>query len=258
MAAETARWDDAQYLKFGDERTRAARELLARVPLAGGAARIVDLGCGPGNSTALLRGRWPQAQVTGVDSSDQMLARARKDDPGVEWVCADAATFVPAQPADLLFANAVLHWVPEHARLFPALIERLAPGGVLAVQMPESFDLPSHRLMREVRAAVAPGRPVTGAAAPIAEATDYYDLLAPRAQAIDMWRTNYTQVMPDADAIVEWVKGTGLRPYVDDLDAEGRAAFLSAYRRGIDDAYPARIDGKRLFPFPRLFIVAVR
>ncbi len=159
-----------------------------------------------------------------------MLARARKDDPAVEWVCADAATFVPAQPADLLFANAVFHWVPDHARLFPSLIERLAPGGVLAVQMPESFDLPTHRLMREVRAALAPGRPVTGAAAPIEDAAFYYDLLAPRARAVDIWRTSYAQVVPDADAIVEWVKGTGLRPYVDDLDADARAAFLSAYR----------------------------
>ena len=250
-----AGWDDAQYLKFGDQRTRPARELLARVPLEG-AAHVVDLGCGPGNSTALLRARWPGARVTGVDNSDQMLARARQDDPGVQWICADAATYVPAQPADLLFANAVFHWVPEHARLFPSLMERLTPGGVLAVQMPESFDLPSHRLMREVRAAVAPGRAVAGAAAPVGDAAFYYDLLAPRARAVDIWRTTYAHVMPDADAIVEWVKGTGLRPYVDDLEGDARAAFLSAYRRGIDEAYPARIDGKRLFPFPRLFIVA--
>ncbi|MES1210288.1 MAG: methyltransferase domain-containing protein, partial [Pseudomonadota bacterium] len=201
--------------------------------------------------------RWPAAQVTGVDSSEQMLARARQDDPGVEWVCADAATFVPAQPVDLLFANAVLHWVPDHARLFPALMDRLTPGGVLAVQMPESFDLPSHRLMREIRAAIAPGRPAAGAALPVEEAAFYYDLLAPRARAVDIWRTTYAHVMADAEAIVEWVMGTGLRPYIDDL-GDARAAFLSAYRRGIQAAYPARIDGKRLFPFPRLFIVAIR
>ncbi|HVT10555.1 MAG TPA: trans-aconitate 2-methyltransferase [Polyangia bacterium] len=252
-----AGWDDAQYLKFGDQRTRAARELLARVPLEG-AAHVVDLGCGPGNSTALLQARWPDARVTGVDNSEQMLARARQDAPGVDWVCADAASYVPAQPADLLFANAVFHWVPDHARLFPALMDRLARGGVLAVQMPESFDLPSHRLMREVRAAVAPGRAVDGAAAPVGDAAFYYDLLAPRARAVDVWRTTYAHVMPDADAIVEWVKGTGLRPYVDDLEGDARAAFLSAYRQGIEAAYPARIDGKRLFPFPRLFIIATR
>ncbi|HVY37008.1 MAG TPA: trans-aconitate 2-methyltransferase [Polyangia bacterium] len=252
-----AGWDDAQYLKFGDQRTRPARELLSRVPLEG-AARVVDLGCGPGNSTALLRARWPEARVTGVDNSEQMLARARQDDPSVEWVCADAAAYVPARPADLLFANAVFHWVPDHARLFPSLMERLTPGGVLAVQMPESFDLPSHRLMREVRAAVAQGRTVAGAAAPVGDAAFYYDLLAPRASAVDIWRTTYAHVMPDADAIVEWVKGTGLRPYLDDLEGDARAAFLAAYRHGIESAYPARIDGKRLFPFPRLFIIAAR
>jgi trans-aconitate 2-methyltransferase len=257
MMATMAVWDDAQYLKFGDERTRAARELLARVP-SGEAGRVVDLGCGPGNSTALLRARWPAAQVTGVDNAAEMLARARRDDPGVEWVCADAAAFVPAQPADVLFANAVFHWVPDHARLFPSLMGRVAPSGVLAVQMPESFELPTHRLMREVRAQVAPGRPASGGAPPIEDAGFYYDILAPRARAVDIWRTTYVHVMPDAEAIVEWVKGTGLRPYIDDLSGDERAAFLSAYRRAIEAAYPARIDGKRLFPFPRLFIVATR
>lgn len=257
MLPVMAAWNDAQYLKFGDERTRAARELLARVPLAQ-PQRVVDLGCGPGNSTALLRERWPAAQLTGVDSSPEMLARARRDAPDVDWVCADAAGYVPAAPADLLFANAVFHWVPDHATLFPALLERLRPGGVLAVQMPESFDLPSHRLMRQVRATLAPDRPVAGAAGPVGSAAFYYDLLAPRVRAVDVWQTTYAQVMPDAEAIVDWVKGTGLRPYLDDLDGDRQAAFLDAYRRGIAAAYPARTDGKRLFPFPRLFVVAIR
>jgi trans-aconitate 2-methyltransferase len=252
-----AAWDDAQYLKFGDERTRAARDLLARVPLAQ-PERVVDLGCGPGNSTALLRERWPAARITGVDNAPEMLARARKDHPDIDWVCADAASYAPDPPADLLFANAVFHWVPDHAALFPALLDRLRPGGVLAVQMPHSFDEPSHRLMRETRAAVAPDRPPSGAAVPVGEAAFYYDLLAPRARAIDVWRTTYAHVMPDADAIVEWVKGTGLRPYLDDLDGETRARFLASYRGAIAAAYPPRVDGKRLYPFPRLFIVAVR
>jgi trans-aconitate 2-methyltransferase len=253
-------WDDAQYLKFGDERTRAARELLARVPLQS-PERVVDLGCGPGNSTALLRDRWPEAQIAGVDNSPEMLERARKDLPSgesaIEWILGDAGSFTPHAPVDLLFANAVFHWLPDHAALFPSLVGKLRGGGVLAVQMPDNFDEPSHRLMRETRAKLTPGRPEIRALAPVASAAFYYDLLAPRTTTVDIWRTTYEHVMPDAAAIVEWVKGTGLRPYLDDLDEAERSRFLLAYGEAIDTAYPPRSDGKRLFSFPRLFIVAV-
>jgi trans-aconitate 2-methyltransferase len=252
-----ASWDDVQYLKFGDERTRAARELLARVPLAA-ARRVVDLGCGPGNSTALLRERWPDAELTGVDNSPEMLERARRDLPEVAWVLADAGAYEPPAPADLLFANAVFHWLPDHAALFPALLGRLRPGGVLAVQMPHNHEEPSHRLMREVRARLWPGRAEVRGHAPVASAAFYYDLLAPRAAAVDIWRTTYEHVMADAAAIVEWVKGTGLRPFLDDLADDERAAYLAAYREAIDHGYPPRADGKRLFSFPRLFVVAIR
>jgi trans-aconitate 2-methyltransferase len=251
------RWDDAQYLKFGDERTRAARELLLRVPLSS-AERIVDLGCGPGNSTALLRERWPSARLSGVDSSAEMLARARQALPDIQWIQDDAATFTPPEPVDLLFANAVLHWLPDHGSLFPALVEKVRPGGVLAAQMPHNHEEPSHRLMRRTRAGLWPERPEVRALSPVASPAFYYDLLAPRARAVDIWRTTYEHVMPDAAAIVEWVKGTGLRPYLDDLDAGERAVFLDAYRQAIEVAYPVRRDGQRLFSFPRLFIVAVR
>ena len=250
-------WSDAQYLKFGDERTRAARELLIRVPLAR-AARVVDLGCGPGNSTALLRERWPDARLSGVDNSPEMLERAGRDFPAIEWILGDAGSYTPPGPVDLLFANAVFHWLPDHATLFPSLIEKVRPGGVLAVQMPLSSQEPSHRLMREVRARVMPGRPEVKGATPVASAAFYYDLLAPRAATVDIWRTTYEHVMPDAAAIVEWVKGTGLRPYLDDLTDSERPAYLAEYRAGIDLAYPPQVDGKRLFSFPRLFIVAVR
>jgi trans-aconitate 2-methyltransferase len=252
-----ARWNDAQYLKFGDERTRAARDLLARVPLER-AERVVDLGCGPGNSTALLRERWPNARLSGIDNSPEMLERARRDLPTVEWILGDAASYRTSEPVDLLFADAVLHWLPDHATLFPALLEQVRQGGVLAVQMPHSFEEPSHRLMREVRARLLPGRKPVTAATPVAGAAFYYDLLAPRAAAVDIWRTTYEHVMPDAAAIVEWVKGTGLRPYLDDLTEGERTTYLDAYQAAIEIAYPAQVDGKRLFSFPRLFIVAVR
>lgn len=254
-------WDDRQYLKFGDERTRPARELLARVPV-GEAARVVDLGCGPGNSTALLRARWPGARVTGVDNSPEMLARARQDSaesgPDIEWVEADVQAFRADGPVDVLFANAVLHWLPEHEVLLPALLEQVRPGGALAVQMPESFHEPSHRLMRELDGPWRARTRALPATPPVASAAAYYDLLAPRARSVDIWRTTYEHVMPDAAAIVEWVKGTGLRPTLDALDPGERPAFLTAYTQAIAAAYPPRADGKRLFSFPRLFLVAVR
>ena len=252
-----ALWNDAQYLKFGDERTRAARELLMRVPLER-VERAVDLGCGPGNSTALLRERWPNARLSGVDNSPEMLERARRDFPAIEWILGDAGAYRASEPVDLLFANAVFHWLPDHATLFPSLIGQVKKGGVLAVQMPQSFEEPSHRLMREVRARLLPGRSAVNAATPVAGPAFYYDLLAPRATAVDIWRTTYEHVMPDAAAIVEWVKGTGLRPYLDGLTESERTTYLAAYCAEIDVAYPARVDGKRLFSFPRLFIVAVR
>jgi trans-aconitate 2-methyltransferase len=257
-------WNDQQYLLFGEERTRAARELLARVPLST-ASHAVDLGCGPGNSTALLRTRFPQAHLTGVDSSTEMLDRARRDLPEVEWVLAEVEHWQPPAPVDLLYANAVLQWVPDHQRVIPALFDKLRPGGVLAVQMPRNFDEPSHRLMRETSPDVAPGvghpierladvRDLTRVASP----EFYYDLLSPAASNVDVWETTYEHVMQDAAAIVEWVKGTGLRPYLDVLTAEERPRYLERYAEAIAHAYPQRRDGRRLFRFPRLFVVAVR
>ncbi|KAF7598846.1 MAG: trans-aconitate 2-methyltransferase [Candidatus Dactylopiibacterium carminicum] len=250
-------WDDRQYLKFADKRTRPARELLARVPLEA-PARVVDLGCGPGNSTALLRERWPQARVTGVDSSAAMLARARQDLPEVEWVEADIARWTPASPPDLIFANAVLQWLPDHASLLPRLFGLLAPGGVLAFQVPDNFNEPSHAWMRDLPGpwqVIVAGVRTTPR---VARAADYYDLLAPLAAGVDLWQTRYEHVMKDAAAIVEWVKGTGLRPYLEALDSALRTDYEAAYLSAIDRAYPLRVDGRRLFSFPRLFVLARR
>jgi trans-aconitate 2-methyltransferase len=252
-----ATWDQAQYLKFADERTRPAHELLARVPLTT-PERVVDLGCGPGNSTALLRARWPGAQLLGVDNSPNMLQRARQDYPDIEWLEADVAGFAPRAPVDVLFANAVLHWLPDHAALFAKLFAMLRPGGVLAVQMPHNFSEPSHRLMRELPGPWAPRTANVRALTPVDSAAFYYDVLAATAATVDIWHTRYEHVMADAAAIVEWVKGTGLRPYLEALLEQERAAYLEAYTAGIAAAYPQRSDGRRLFSFPRLFIVAQR
>lgn len=250
-------WAPDQYLKFADQRTRPARELLAQVQLDA-PAHVVDLGCGPGNSTALLRARWPGARVTGVDSSPAMLREARAAVPGVDWVEADLTTWRPAEPVSLLYGNAVLQWLPDHAALLPSLVQHLQPGGVLALQLPVNFDEPSHRLMRETDGPWRERLRSARAIPPMAGATQFYDWLAPHARSVDVWHTTYAHVMADADAIVEWVKGTGLRPFLEALDEVERPAYLAAYRDHIDRAYPPRADGRRLFLFPRLFIVAVR
>jgi len=251
-------WDDAQYLKFADARTRPAAELLARVP-AQAPERVVDLGCGPGNSTELLVARWPNAHVIGVDNSEAMLSRARETLPKQRFVLSDLRTFRAEQPASVLFANASLHWVPDHAQVLPALLDSLAPGGgTLAFQMPDNYQEPSHRLMRELILEYVPDLSAVHTHPPIETVQFYYDLLAPRAKHIDIWQTRYEQVVPDAAAIVEWFKGTGLRPYLEAIEPEQRSAFVRAYERALDRAYPARVDGRRLFSFPRLFVVCTR
>lgn len=251
-------WDDAQYKKFIDARTRPAAELLARVHVpidAAAKARVIDLGCGPGNSTELLVQRFPNAQIIGVDSSEQMLKSARSALPQLEFVLADVSTFEPPQPVDVLFANALFQWVPDHERVFPRLLGMLRPGGWLAIQMPNNFDEPTHRLMREVILRYLPDLSSVKRHPQISSSEQYYDLLAPRTNHIDIWQTRYDQVMPDAAAIVEWVKGTGLRPFLEALPPNDQAAFLRDYEQEVAKAYPKRVDGKLLFPFPRLFIV---
>jgi trans-aconitate 2-methyltransferase len=247
-------WNPALYRRYEDERTRPAQELLARVPLAE-ATRVVDLGCGPGNSTELLVQRFPTAQVTGTDNSEAMLVSARERLPQASFELSDIATWAPRsteEAPDLIYANASLQWVPDHAKLIPRLFDALAPGGVLAIQMPDNRQEPTHRLMRAV-AAEAPWAEAIGDAdrlrTLLLDLGGYYDLLAQGAAHIDVWHTIYQHRMADAAAIVEWVRGTGLKPFVDRLGADLQASYLDEYLRRVDEAYPARADGKRLLAF---------
>jgi len=255
-----ADWNPALYSRFEDERTRPARELLARVALQ--APRLAyDLGCGPGNSTELLTGRWPGAEVIGTDNSEAMLASARKRLPAVAFEFSDIASWRPERAPDLIYANASLQWVLDHANVFPRLFDALAPGGVLAVQMPDNLDEPSHRLMREVASQRQYAQTIGDASAVrsrILPAAGYYDLLAPRASNVDVWRTEYQHRMESPASIVEWLRATGLKSFVDPLPAELRVSFVADYEERIAQAYPARADGRRLLAFPRLFIVATR
>lgn len=254
-------WNPALYTRFEDERTRPAAELLAGVPLDA-PQHVVDLGCGPGNSTELLVQRFPTARIIGTDTSQAMLATARQRLPQTRFELGDIADWAPAEPVDLAYANASLQWVGDHERLLPRLLSALAPGGVLAVQMPDNLDEPSHRLMRDTAAALL-GTPGDAGddgdkhRARILPAPQYYDLLAPSCD-VDVWRTTYHHRMDDAAAIVQWLRATGLKPYLDPLTPEMQAQFLAEYQHRVESAYSARADGKRLLAFPRLFIVARR
>ena len=262
-------WNPALYLRFANERTRPAAELLARVPALQPARSLhtVDLGCGPGNSTELLVERFPDARILGVDNSEAMLETARKQLPQARFEAADIASWAPAEgePApDLIYANASIQWVGEHEALIPRLFSLLAPGGVLAIQMPDNRQEPSHRNMREVAQLPQFVGHIGGASKSRTEILPigaYYDLLAAPeygAASVDVWHTIYQHPMDSAEAIVQWLRGTGLKPFVEGLPTELQADFLAEYQRRIDAAYPKRADGQRLLAFPRLFMVAQR
>ena len=249
-------WDPAQYLKFGDHRLRPAVDLLNRIDLEA-PAEVYDLGCGAGNVTRLLRARWPEARITGVDSSEAMLARAAAAVPDVAWQRADLADWQPPRPADLIYSNAALHWLTDHGRRFPALLNHLKSGGVLAVQMPRNFLAPSHTAIAEA-ALSGPWRdklelllrPV-----PVSEPAFYFDVLAPRTANLDIWETEYLHVLDGDDPVKEWTKATWLNPLLDALDEPERSQYERAYADLVAAAYPRRPDGRTLLPFRRLFII---
>ena len=259
-------WDPAQYLKYAGERARPALDLMARIPVAA-PGTVFDLGCGTGNVTRMLAGRWPQAQIIGVDNSTAMLAVARASTAGEarrEWLDADLATWAPADPADVVFSNAALHWHDEHAQLFPRLFGWVAPGGALAVQMPDQYAAPSHVALAAV-VATARWRDRLGPLlrrAPVAPAAEYFRVLASAAQTVDAWTTEYLHVLPPTrdgvHPVVAWTKGTALTPFLATLDADAQQAFVDDYSVRIASAYPALPDGRVLFPFRRVFIIATR
>jgi len=251
-------WSARQYTSSEAQRTRPARDLVAAIPVED-ARRAVDLGCGPGNSTAVLAARYPEATIVGVDNDDDMLASARQRLPTIEFVRADIASWQPAAPVDVVLANASLQWLPDHATLYPRLLGHVAPGGALAIQTPDNEQEPAHVALRQVAQAgpwaarVANVHTLTRHSAAF-----YYALLAPLAGSVEVWRTVYHHPLPNHDAVVEWFKGSGMRPYLAPLDARERAAFLARYCEAIEAGYPALPDGTVLLPFPRLFIVATR
>jgi trans-aconitate 2-methyltransferase len=285
-----AGWNPEEYLKFRDERTQPCRDLAARISIPQ-VRTVIDLGCGPGNSTQVLAERWPDAQITGLDSDTSMINVAIESLPRGRWITGDIANWAAGKPPnetaanpagattaenkvekdvqpqdaeiyDVVFSNAAMQWLPDHGVLYPQIFSHVAPSGALAVQIPSSFDRPAHRLLREIAASIAwrkwfPSGRVRNWAARDAEF--YYDLLAPLASRVDIWQTEYFHVLPNAEAIVDWYRGTGMRPYLNAISEDAdREKFIAEYTEKIRAAYKPRPDGKILFPFLRIFLIAYK
>lgn len=253
MAANPA-WDPEQYLRFSGERLQPAIDLVARIRHPG-ARRVVDLGCGAGNALPLLAARFPGAEVMGVDASAEMLAKARE--AGFATQQADIATWQPEAPVDVIFSNAALHWLPGHEALFPRLLSLLAPGGVLAVQMPAMHDAPVRRLQYTVaeQGPWAEALRKVGSAPPILAMCEYYDLLRPSAASLDLWFTEYVHELHGQDPVVQWALGSSLKPFVDALPEALKPGFLAAYAEALRPEYPPSANGAVLLPFRRFFML---
>lgn len=280
-----AGWNPGEYLKFRDERTQPCRDLAVRVALPQ-VRTVIDLGCGPGNSTQVLAERWPDAQITGLDSDTSMINVAIESLPRGRWITGDIAKWGAGEPSnaaaensvapalekpsagnsdeqyDVVFSNAALHWLPDHSTLFPQLLAHVASGGALAFQIPSSDDRPAYRLLREMAASISwrkwfpTGRVRTWHAH---QWEFYYDLLAPLASRVETWLTEYFHVMPNAETIVEWYRATGMRSYLTAIGEDAdREKFIAEYTEKIRAAYKPRPDGKILFPFLRIFLIAYK
>lgn len=247
-------WSPAQYSKFESDRTRPVRDLVAAIP-GPDPTTAIDLGCGPGNSTEILRARYPDATITGLDSDERMVQAARQRLPQITFDVADIATWQGR--ADLILSNAVIQWLPDHATLLPRLADRLTQGGTLAIQIPDNLDEPAYRAMRDV-AGPDLMRRAEGQRGTMQTPAAYYAILKSVCTSVDIWRTTYFHVLENIDAIVEWFRGSGLRPYLAALDEPARSDFLTRYRAAIGEAYPPNPDGTVLLAFPRLFLVATR
>jgi len=250
-------WDAALYFKFGAERAQPAFDLLSRVDFT--PRRIVDLGCGPGVSTRMLRDRFPEAEILAVSNSEEMLVEARRALPDMRFEETEIAEWRPETPPDLIYANSSLQWLSEHEALFPRLMGCLADGGALAVQMADNLQEPSHSLMRMIAA----DGPWTGRLKQIAKTravigtyVDYYNWLKPLSERLDIWETTYVHPLSGVEAVVDWFRSGALRPFLDPLDPREQQEFLDRYQRELADAYDAAPEGGLLFLYPRLFIYA--
>ena len=250
-------WNPYQYLRFGSERLRPAIELLERINIENPQI-IYDLGCGTGSITSILKEKWPTADVTGIDASPNMLEMAADSHPEVTWHQADLNTWEPDITPDLIYSNAAFQWIPDHNILLTKLINTVKENGVFAIQLPRNWHEPSHASICEIarkpkwQDRLEPYIMEN----PVSEPSCYYDLLAPLCKTIDMWETTYMQVLTGDCPVLEWTKGTVLPPLLAQLTPIEQESFINMYREHLDSYYIVRVDGKIIFPFTRLFIIA--
>lgn len=253
-------WDPNLYLKFSDQRARPAADLIAQIKLDN-PRRIIDLGCGTGNSTEQLHARWPNAELTGLDNSQNMLSQARQNHPDWNWEKNTIENWKPERAYDLVFSNAALHWVPDHGTLFPRLLNAVMPGGALAVQMPYNFQSPAHQGMKRVAAYPRWAGRLDGASEKyhVQQIVFYYKALSNAAAALNLWEVEYLQIMSSTRAILEWVRSTAMRGYLERLtDPAEQKQFEELCLREFKKCYRAEDDGKVLFPYRRMFIIAYK
>lgn len=253
-------WDANLYLKFAKERSQPSLDLISRINLAD-PRRIIDLGCGPGNSTAMLRQHWADSDITGLDSSAEMIDAAIKAYPAEKWILANAASWIADKPFDLVFSNAALQWLPNHESLFPHLISQVTFGGALAIQLPAHYQSPLNQITLEVSRNRSWSEQMELPRNALTEKTPsfYYEVLQPLSTMLEIWETEYYHILDSPEGILEWFRGTGLRPFLEALQTEEQKNnFEQMLLDGITLAYPRQKDGRVLFPFRRLFIVAYR
>jgi trans-aconitate 2-methyltransferase len=253
-------WDPHRYLRFADERTRPSVDLASRIAIER-PSTVVDLGCGPGNSTRVLRSRWPLARVVGVDNSAEMIDAARAQKPDAAWIVSGIEDWSPGSAFDVVFSNATLQWLPDHGALIGRLFGHVADDGALAFQIPSADFALVYSLIREIALHDPWAARMTAAAATFTMQAPgfYYDLLAPSARALDMWTTRYYHVLDSPGAVVDWIASTGLRPFLDALESQGeRESFVERLHERVAQCYRPQRDGRVLFPFERLFVVAYR
>mgnify|MGYP002538544036 FL=1 len=253
-------WDSAQYLKFGSQRTQPARDLAARLP-AGNPREVLDVGCGPGNSTEVLAKRYPGARILGIDSSPEMVAAASHSHPDLEFRLCDAGRQLAQldRQFDVVFSNACIQWIPDHPMLLRNLLGLLKKDGVLAVQVPMNHQEPVHRVIGEITARERWNKRI-GKARIFHQLTPegYFDLLAKLSPVFDIWQTTYFHRMRSHEDILEWYRGTGLRPYLAQLSDEERPDFEREILTELRRTYPKQENGEIIFRFPRLFFIAGR